>query len=320
MINWDKSTYYSFLLFLIIGVFTAGRIDAQVKIGDNHETINAGSLLELESNNKGLMFPRVALDDDLSIWKLEGNNPMDGMVVFNTNSDKEGLYCWYNNQWNHFSSGGNQFELDSLSFNTETRVLYDDGDSVEIPSGRVSVVDSVGVLQDYLNQNIIHEGDIFYVSGDGLYIKNNVTNTTNVTEAFIFVPALPSPGRILYANYNAVQGVVHDSINFELAVKDSFYHEPDNPKVLNVDTPTQAGNKGYYAFAVPNEWANPRIFLKVKNSGDSADRGFYKLNNCWTVTREMEYDGILYQVWTLDVPMRESVMDIVNGKAQFMIE
>lgn len=299
-----------------LAIFSVATMNAQVKIGDNHQTINPGSLLELESSNKGLMFTRIALNNDLTVWTLNGGVAMDGMVVFNTNStvNSEGLYCWYNSQWNHLTAGGTGTELDTLSFNVDTRMLYDDGDSVEIPSGRVAVVDSVGVLQQ--NVTNVSEGDIFYVTGSGLYIRNNDTTATTITDGYIFVPAMPKPGKILYANYDAVQ-LSYDGKDFDLGVADSFYNEPGKPNIINVPTPSNAGNKGIYAFAVPSDWANPRIYLKVKNS---ADRGFYKLDNCWTVTREMEYDGMLYQVWTLDVPMRESVMDIVNSKAQFMIE
>ncbi|MDA3854498.1 MAG: hypothetical protein PF444_09715 [Bacteroidales bacterium] len=303
-----------FLLSLLCFV----NVTAQVKIGENHTTINAGSLLELESSNKGLMFPRVALDNDLKEWKLNGGVEMDGMVVFNTNDafNPEGLYCWYNDQWNHFASGGNVEELDTLSFNVDSRVLNDDGDTAEIPSGRVSIIDNSDLLLQYLLTDYATTGDIYYVNGDGVYIRNNVTNAATIAEGYIFISAMAKPGRILYANYSSVVGV-HDSINFKLGVLDSFYHEPDNPNIINVDTPSNSGNNGYYAFAVPSEWANPRIFLKVKNS---ADGGFFKLDNCWNVTREMQYDGILYQVWTLDIPMRESVMAIINSKAQFLIE
>ena len=41
---------------LAIGVQT---VNAQVKIGDNPTTINKASILELEHNSKGLLFPSV---------------------------------------------------------------------------------------------------------------------------------------------------------------------------------------------------------------------------------------------------------------------
>lgn len=292
-------------------------VSAQVKIGDNHQSINAGSLLELESASKGVAFPRVMLDNNLSVWKLDGA-PMDGMVVFNLNTtlNKEGLYCWYNNQWNHFSSGGDIKELDTLSFNTDTRVLYDDGDEVEIPSGRVVAVASKTALLASLSSGNTIEGDIYYVSNDGLYVRNGLKTAATVRDAFLYVSASQKAGRILYAKYSTAEPT-HNMADFALGSIDSFYQEPEDPQVINVDLPSAGVNDSYYAFAVPRDWANPRIFLKVK---DSADQGFYKLDNCWTVTRELEYDGIQYQVWTMNVRMRESVMDVINSKAQFMIE
>ena len=59
-----------YILGIIIAVFSFVNVSAQVKIGDNHEIINAGSLLELESSNKGFMFPRLSLDNDLTVWKI----------------------------------------------------------------------------------------------------------------------------------------------------------------------------------------------------------------------------------------------------------
>ncbi len=280
--------------FLLVAVtlFSIVHLDAQVKIGDNDEIINAGSLLELESLDKGFMFPRLSLDNDLSVWKLNGDDPADGMVVFNINDElnAEGLYCWYNKKWN----------------------LFANDDSVKV---RVSMLDSIEALQQQFDNGELLEGDITYVSGKGVYIKNGIAGAS-FAESFLFMPAISKPGRILYAKSVSVQGIP-DVSDFELATQESFYTEPNASTIISVDPPSVSGNNGYYAFAVPNSWANPRIFLKVKNSKDN---GFFKLNNCWVVTRTMEYEGVLYQVWKLDIPLRDSVMDIVNSKAQFMIE
>jgi hypothetical protein len=57
---------------------------AQVKVGDNPENINAGSVLEVESSNKGLLLPRVALAKTTT-WSLSGT-PVAGMQVYNSNA------------------------------------------------------------------------------------------------------------------------------------------------------------------------------------------------------------------------------------------
>lgn len=75
-----------------------------MKIGDNATTIDPGSVLELESTNRGLLFTRIAFTDKKT-WGLAGNTPVEGMVVYNTNATsgpdglQKGLAVWKNGQW-----------------------------------------------------------------------------------------------------------------------------------------------------------------------------------------------------------------------------
>jgi autotransporter adhesin len=77
---------------------------AQVKIGDNPTTINPGSVLEVESTNRGVSMPRVALTDRAT-WTLNGNQPVEGMMVYNTNATtgvnglQAGMAVWKGGQW-----------------------------------------------------------------------------------------------------------------------------------------------------------------------------------------------------------------------------
>lgn len=126
MHNINDSQYYKSILTLenmfkwslVLSLLFAGVVvNAQVKIGDNYESINPASLLELETSNKGILFPRVEIKD-ITEWGLQvdenGNSTEEeGMVVFNTSIDNgKGLYVWYNKQWNKI--GGN-FCKDSIS-------------------------------------------------------------------------------------------------------------------------------------------------------------------------------------------------------------
>jgi hypothetical protein len=68
----------------LLMLFASVHSFAQVKIGDNPTTINPGSVLELESTNKGLMMPRIALTNTTT-WGLLGTAAA-GMHVYNTNT------------------------------------------------------------------------------------------------------------------------------------------------------------------------------------------------------------------------------------------
>jgi hypothetical protein len=83
---------------------TAG-VNAQVRIGGNTAP-NAAAVLDLnasdsENGTKALVLPRVslsALTGDAA--KLAGQPPLDGMLVYNTNTGLgAGLYCWVTNKW-----------------------------------------------------------------------------------------------------------------------------------------------------------------------------------------------------------------------------
>ena len=85
-------------------------VTAQVKLGTNPATINAGSILELESNTKGLLLTRVVLTSTTTYTPVDGT-PVNGMVVYNTNatitgstaapaiSGGVGTYYWDGTRW-----------------------------------------------------------------------------------------------------------------------------------------------------------------------------------------------------------------------------
>ena len=70
------------IIYTLSLVSLMGSIQAQVKIGDNVSTLNANSILELESTSKGLLISRVALTNTTSASPLAAH--VEGMVVYNT--------------------------------------------------------------------------------------------------------------------------------------------------------------------------------------------------------------------------------------------
>lgn len=67
-------------------------LNAQVKIGDNPNTINAASMLEIESTTKGLLIPRMTTAQRNAIV-----TPPNGMQIFNTTTNLLNIYRV--NQW-----------------------------------------------------------------------------------------------------------------------------------------------------------------------------------------------------------------------------
>lgn len=96
-------------LLITIAVSCITQLMAQVKIGDNPNTINANSMLELESTNKGFLPPRVPLNS------LTSTSPMtatiaEGTVVYSDGGTlPDGFYYWNSTRWIMLSSARDNY-------------------------------------------------------------------------------------------------------------------------------------------------------------------------------------------------------------------
>ncbi|PHR23104.1 MAG: hypothetical protein COA38_17440 [Fluviicola sp.] len=75
------------LLIIAISFFLYGNLHSQVKIGNNPATIDASSLLELESNDKGFLIPRMSTIERDAIF-----SPATVLHVYNTTTS---LFDYY---------------------------------------------------------------------------------------------------------------------------------------------------------------------------------------------------------------------------------
>src|SRR5689334_1922134 len=92
-------------LLTVTGLLLTFHLSAQVKIGDNPNSINSNSLLEMESTNKGFLPPRVALNSASAVSPLTGTVPA-GMLVYSTGGTlTNGYYYWDGTEWKYLSNG-----------------------------------------------------------------------------------------------------------------------------------------------------------------------------------------------------------------------
>jgi len=93
---------FCLVLFIMLCLFCANLSQAQVKIGTNPDQIQRSSILELESDTKGLLLPR--LSDTIAINAL---NPLDGMLIYLSKEPKQGLYVRKGGVWSFLSGVSN---------------------------------------------------------------------------------------------------------------------------------------------------------------------------------------------------------------------
>lgn len=79
-----------YLKIVLLGLLLGGSpLFAQVKIGDNIDTISPYALLELESTEQGLMIPRMTIAQrDAAFGALGSIIPQPGLIIFNTDSSR----------------------------------------------------------------------------------------------------------------------------------------------------------------------------------------------------------------------------------------
>ncbi len=160
--------------------------NAQVKIGNNPNTIDANSLLELESTNKGFLPPRVALNSISSVSPLTGTVPA-GMLVFSTGGTlADGFYYWNATEWKLLSTGESNVvskTANATLTKIETFILASNDITITLPT-----VTSADNGLSITVKNIGTHTDLVTVQGNGGATIDGIANlklTRYVGQTFV---------------------------------------------------------------------------------------------------------------------------------------
>ena len=135
-----KLVFLSFVSILSFNAFS------QLKIGNNPTTINSNSILELESTNKGLLIPRVALQATNNAAPL--SSFVAGMLVYNTATAGDVLPGFY------VSNGSSWTKIDNQTSST----LYNSNGSIPASTTRAVTFGS--------GSNLNFDANTLYIDGD----------------------------------------------------------------------------------------------------------------------------------------------------------
>ncbi len=114
-------------LFLILSVLTVSKLQAQIGIGTT--TPDASAVLDIKSDTKGVLIPRIVLEITTSATPI--SNPENGLMVYNikdTNDVVPGFYYWETTKWIKIQDNN-----DVSIVNTTTYTGLTDGDTTPIP-------------------------------------------------------------------------------------------------------------------------------------------------------------------------------------------
>ena len=194
------------IVTILCAIVMASPLIAQVKIGDNPNTINANSLLELESTNKGFLPPRVTLTSLTSVSPLTGTVPAGMLVYNNGGSLTHGYYYWSGTDWKPLSQNalttGTKTANATLS-KTEAFILASNDITLTLPSittvdnGVTITIKNIGTHTDFIKvkgngtatidgkDSSMHTRWIsrtYIAQGGNWLTKNKETGSTNIYE------------------------------------------------------------------------------------------------------------------------------------------
>ncbi|MFI0425317.1 MAG: hypothetical protein ACH34V_00025 [Flavobacterium sp.] len=186
--------------FLLFGALNTSQ--AQVKVGDNPTTINANSVLEIESTNKGLLLPRVALTSAIVATPMSAH--VSGMTVYNTATagtapDNVTPGFYYNNgtRWVAVKDGYLTAEIDGVIGNEVADATANMG-LARVGAGTAASPYTLGLTPGTsANQSMVWNGTSWVPGSAGL-VSTALTSTT--------APAGTAVGEMVY-NTNAASGV-----------------------------------------------------------------------------------------------------------------
>ncbi|AJH15396.1 collagen-like protein [Myroides profundi] len=150
---------------LLVSSFAA---NAQVGIGTL--TPNKSAELTIESTNRGLLIPRIALKDSKDVVTISEfpKNGINSMLVYNTatvkNDLKPGYYYWYIDKWNRLTTVA---DIPDAVINNYQEIF-----------NNKNIVEEITNIVNTTKGNVVYEGDKLYYIGDNgekVEIKEKVT-------------------------------------------------------------------------------------------------------------------------------------------------
>ncbi|MCC8147273.1 MAG: hypothetical protein LIO93_12750 [Bacteroidales bacterium] len=208
---------YNKLIFLIIATILGADLSAQVAIG-TEEDPHKGAVLELVSDNKGFLGPRVQLESASSPNPIQ--NPAIGLLVFNIAEsgmdgekvEKDKFYFWSGNSWVEFiyeevleteiNNRLNELGIPrSAVFHLDGKQIIDNSNSNNPVMGMFDVMKDIELGDKaslYLKQTINETGGDVRLRTDqgGFSVLEFKKGTYSITFTYQFIPstnAYPNP-------------------------------------------------------------------------------------------------------------------------------
>lgn len=243
------------------------------QVGINTTNINDGVMLQIESNNKGILIPRIALQAVTDNTTIPGTLT-NGTLIYNTTVSaalSEGFYFWKTTQWTKFTSGDEKNIYNEDNKLTGNRLVDINGNFLNFSNGTNSA------FRIAANRQITLGG---YT---GAAFAGNPTNILGV-DALGNVVNLPAENAFLSANSDWFEANTESPPN---AITDNIYTRGEVG--INITNP----NAPLHIFEATGTAASAldgTIVLEHGNNGGSSSIVFKSNANAGSDFAYISYD------------------------------
>lgn len=151
-------------------------LTASAQIGINTTNIDNGVMLEIDSNNSGVLIPRITLNSITDNTTIPGTLT-NGTLIYNTTANatlQEGFYYWQNRSWVLISSGTNDNIYTTngtlntdRTINTDTHMFQLSGDALRNALSLQRTNNSLERGLSFQNSGNNYDASIFMESNTG---------------------------------------------------------------------------------------------------------------------------------------------------------
>lgn len=273
-----------------------------VGINDDNSSPDPSAMLDVKSSNKGILVPRVQLDDVNTAAPV--TNPATGLLIYANSSSaaEEGFYYWDGTKWQNIASGSEDAdsdptnELQTISKVGSTVTLSDGGGSytdevddadasstnelqtISKSGSTVTLSNSGGSFTDDVDDadaDPSNELQVLSISNDTVYLENG---------GFVKLPRLVLPYSSIidhtgYAfsitNNNSDGGGIYSQQNGDGAAIGGRVNNGEGTAVFGNIEQYGTGKAGYFQVDNPNN-TEDAIYVKHVGGGNG---GFFWIDN-----------------------------------------
>lgn len=232
------------ILLSSILLFSFTKLSSQVQINVSQGQEIASADLQIDSPNKGLGIPQLALSSETSQSPVQVT-PKDGLLVYNTTNNnliEQGYYIWQNNKWNRI--GGSK-KVNTITQLIDPKILnYDSSNGYA--NSPISI--SLGADVSLTRKNCAQWTNT--VGGNGHYYCNYESSAANIDFATAYRAAETAKGYIVTVTSDAEWDFI----------KNNTLTAIPNKTWLGYTIQKQPGNNRKYVWITgetfDNKWSN----------------------------------------------------------------